>query len=324
MFVVTGANGFIGSAMVWELNRQGHKDIIAVDRVSPRERPELLNHLSIDQYIDAEEFLKILDSSSARDFKAVFHMGACSSTTEMNVEYLAKNNTDYTKSVFLSGLKNSWPLIYASSGAVYGQGEKGFDDAISTSEFHPLNPYGWSKAHFDIWAEKQTKTPPRWYGLRFFNVYGPNEYHKEDMSSVVYKAFKQIGETGRLKLFRSHNSDFEDGCQLRDFVYVKDITSWMWELYSGPSVQSGIYNLGFGKARTWLDLAKAVFENMNRKLEIEWIDMPASIRNQYQYFTEAKMSKLLGQGVKAPQWSLEKGIQDYLQKYLLQKDAHLS
>lgn len=310
--------------MVWELNRKGHQNIIAVDRVSPSERPDLLSHLKYDQYIDAEEFLKILKSPSARGFKAVFHMGACSSTTEMNVDYLAKNNTEYTKSVFMSGTQNGWPLIYASSGAVYGQGEHGFDDVRSTSHYHPLNPYGWSKAHFDVWSEKQVETPPRWYGLRFFNVYGPNEYHKADMSSVVYKAWKQIGETGRLKLFRSHRPDYKDGCQLRDFVYVKDITAWMWELYSTPSVTSGIYNLGFGKARTWLDLAEAVFSNMKRPLDVEWIDMPISIRNQYQYFTEAKMEKLLGQGLSAPRWSLETGVQDYLTNYLLQKDPHLS
>lgn len=316
VYVVTGANGFIGSAMVWELNQKGHKNILAVDRVDLKTRSELLKPLKYDQFMGADEFLKLSASHDARDFKGVFHMGACSSTTEMDEAFLKRINTDYTRSVFESSLKHGWPLLYASSGAVYGGGENGFDDATISEKFKPLNPYGWSKANFDVWAERQRQTPPNWYGLRFFNVYGPNEYHKGEMSSVVFKAVQQIKETGRLKLFRSHHPDYKDGEQLRDFVYVKDITNWMWQILNRPQVKSGIYNMGFGQARSWLDLAKNVFKSLDRPLEIEWIDVPASIRNQYQYFTEAKMTKLMQQGLTRPAWSLEDGVKDYVSSYL--------
>lgn len=322
MFVVTGANGFIGSAMVWELNRRGHTDILAVDRVDRQERPELLKSLQIADFMNADEYLRLAESGSTRDIQAVFHMGACSTTTEMNVEFLRQVNTEYTQKLFTAALNKDYPFIYASSGAVYGGGEHGFDDAVLSTTFQPLNPYGWSKAHFDVWAEQQRLCPKRWYGLRFFNVYGPNEYHKGDMSSVVFKAVQQIKEQGSLKLFRSHRPDYKDGQQLRDFIYVKDVTAWMWELFAQPKIQSGIYNMGFGQARSWLDLATAVFRHMNRPLTIDWIDIPTSIRNQYQYFTEAKMNKLLGQGLPRPRWSLEDGIADYVKNYLLNDNPY--
>lgn len=324
MFVVTGANGFIGSAMVWELNRQGHTNILAVDRVPRQERPELLSSLKYEKFMLADEFLSLCSSLEAKKFEAVFHMGACSSTTEMNEDFLKRVNTEYTKSVFNAAKNNLWPLIYASSGAVYGNGELGFDDEISSAALKPLNPYGWSKSRFDVWAESQNERPRRWYGLRFFNVYGPNEYHKGEMSSVVFKAVKQIKESGRLKLFKSHHPQYKDGHQLRDFVYVKDITHWMWQIYQSPQIQSGIYNMGFGQARTWLDLAEGVFSSLGSPMNIDWIEMPDSIRHQYQYFTEAKMTKLLGQGLQAPRWPIESGVKDYVTNYLMRHPRQLS
>jgi ADP-L-glycero-D-manno-heptose 6-epimerase len=322
MFIVTGANGFIGSALVWKLNQLGERDIIAVDALDPVNGPPLLKRLKYERFISAEEFLPWLETSEAKGIKAIFHMGACSSTTEMNEDFLRRVNTEYTRTLFLAAREGEYPLIYASSGAVYGGGTEGFDDRRPTSTYQPLNPYGRSKANFDIWAETQT-SGSRWYGLRFFNVYGPNEYHKGDMASVVFKAVQQIRQNGRLKLFRSHRQDYQDGKQLRDFVYVKEILNWMWELYTKPNVQSGIYNLGSGKARTWMDLANSVFENLSMPIDIDWIDMPENVRNQYQYFTEAKMDKLLAQGLTPPEWTLESGIADYVRNYLLRDDPYL-
>lgn len=321
MIVVTGATGFIGSVLVWDLNRRGYENLCVVDAVSPEERPEILNGKAFEEFIHRDEFLnKLEDSKWADQVQGIFHMGACSSTTEMDRAFLKRVNTDYSIRLFQFCAEKNIPYIYASSGAVYGDGSLGFDDRTPPSRFRPLNPYGESKAAMDIWALQQDRTPPRWYGLRFFNVYGPNEYHKGDMSSVVYKAFHQIKSTGQLRLFKSHNPDYKDGHQMRDFVYVKDITAWMIALYEQKKIQSGIYNMGYGTARTWLDLATQVFENMKQPLKIEWIDVPESIRNQYQYFTEARMEKLLAEGLTPPQWNLENGIRDYISHYLINGD----
>src|SRR6185312_14369376 len=252
MWIVTGATGFIGSALIWELNEHGETDIVAVDHIRPEERPGILRKRKYREFVRADDLFTYLQKAAG--VKGVFHMGACSSTTETDEDYLRRNNVEYSQKVFEYCTRQNVPLIYASSGATYGDGKLGFDDARNPSDYKPLNLYGWSKLKFDIWALQQKATPPRWYGLRFFNVYGPNEYLKGDMASVVFKAFNQIRESGQLRLFRSHNPEYKDGEQLRDFVYVKDIVRWMREMMQTPSVASGIYNMGYGDALTWLDL----------------------------------------------------------------------
>ena len=317
MIIVTGANGFIGSALVWELNQSGRTDIVCVDTVDLKERPEPLKKARYKNFLKKDELWDFLEKPEAdAKVEAIFHMGACSATTEMNVEFLNENNVEYTRRIWNWCTRHKKTYIYASSGAVYGDGSKGFDDSLPSTAFAPLNPYGESKAAFDRWAETQTKTPPRWFGLRFFNVFGPNEYHKGFMCSVPFKAFEQITQTGTLALFRSHNPDYEDGKQMRDFVYVKDVTRWMIELLLLPNARSGIYNMGFGKARTWLDLATAAFQTLDRPTEIKWIDVPEAMRPRYQYFTEAKMDRLKAQGLSQPQWPLESAVDDYLRNYL--------
>jgi ADP-L-glycero-D-manno-heptose 6-epimerase len=337
MIVITGANGFIGSALAWDCNNRGRKDLLCVDSISIEDRPGLLSRRQYLSLMDADDFLAYLGGSEAqKEIEIIVHMGACSDTTEMNRDYLRRNNTEYTQKLFTWCTQHQRPIIYASSGATYGLGELGFSDAVDPQLLRPLNPYGESKIAFDRWAVRQEKVPPVWFGLRFFNVYGPNEYHKGAMSSVVCKAFEQIRKTGALQLFRSNNASFEDGKQMRDFVYVKDITSWIWQLLNaintgrslGSSAapvlySSGIYNMGYGQARTWLDLAQAVFNQMQVPLSIHWIEMPPSLRDQYQYFTEARMERLFAIGLQSPAWSLESGIRDYLKNYLLTEDPYL-
>ena len=310
MFIITGANGFIGSALVKELNDKKTTEIICVDRVSLSQRGHLLGMSEYKEFISSDEFLKNLESYS--DIDCVFHLGACSDTTETNRDFLRENNTIYTEKLFTWCANSQIPFVYASSAAVYGDGKNGFDDRKSPEEYMPLNPYGESKLNFDQWVVKQKQAPPRWYGLRFFNVFGYNESHKKDMSSLVYKAFQQIKISQRLKLFKSYHPKYEDGRQMRDFIYVKDITRWLWELYEKPNVASGIYNMGFGKAQTWLNLASAVFQSVKKPVNIEWIEIPENIRDQYQYFTEANMSKLNEQSLGKPTWPLKEAIEDYI------------
>jgi ADP-L-glycero-D-manno-heptose 6-epimerase len=243
-------------------------------------------------------------------------MGACSSTTEMDTEFLRQNNTLYTQKLFEWCRENKVVYIYASSAATYGAGELGFSDLTDPNLLKPLNPYGFSKVAFDRWVLKHGNNPTPWYGLKFFNVFGPNEGHKGPMSSLVYKAFHQVTATGELGLFKSYNPKYEDGCQLRDFVYVKDVTRWMAELIDRTPV-SGIYNMGFGTARSWLDLANGVFGALDKTTKIKWLEMPDNIKGQYQYFTEADMSSWRRIGMSAPQWSLEAGVSDYVKNYLL-------
>lgn len=322
MIIVTGANGFIGSVMVWELNQRGITDIVAVDSVGLNER-NLLVKRQIHKFLLKDELWPYLESDEAKKKVTwVIHMGACSSTTETNKEFLWENNTYYTQRIFEWCTQHGKSMIYASSAATYGAGELGFDDTTDPEKLRPLNLYGESKVLFDRWALKQTKTPPHWYGLKFFNVFGPNEYHKGPMSSVAFKAYHQIKDNGTLGLFKSANPEYKDGEFMRDFVYVKDVTGWMAELMDKKPA-NGIYNMGFGKPRTWLDLANAVFSAMGKELKINWLEMPENIRGQYQYFTEAKTDKWRAAGMSPAKWPLEKAVADYVQNYLSQKDPLL-
>lgn len=322
MIVVTGANGFIGSVMVWELNQMGHKDIVGVDTVSLTER-NLLKNRQYHSFLLKDDIWDFLKSEEAKSKVTwIIHMGACSSTTETNKEFLWENNTYYTQRLFEWCAEYGKSFIYASSAATYGAGELGFDDQTDPELLKPLNLYGESKVLFDRWALKQSKTPNHWYGLKFFNVFGPNEYHKESMSSVAFKAFNQINDTGKLSLFKSANPQYKDGEFMRDFVYVKDVTGWMAELMQKQPT-NGIYNMGFGKPRTWLDLANSVFSALGKETNIDWIEMPENIRGQYQYFTEAKTDKWTSAGMSAAKWPLEKAVADYIQNYLTKEDPLL-
>ena len=316
MIVVTGAAGFIGSCLVSRLNQAGHLNIVVVDDFSKKEKDKNLEGKTILAKVGRDGFIKWLnDFGQEVDF--IYHIGARTDTTEFDVEVFNKLNLNFSKEVWNACVNFSIPLVYASSAATYGLGEHGYkDDHNVIPKLTPLNPYGVSKNDFDLWVLQQKVFPPFWAGLKFFNVYGPNEFHKGRMASVIFHAFGQIGKTGGMKLFRSHNVDYSDGEQLRDFVYVKDVVEvCTYLMESRPD--SGIYNLGSGVARTFLDLAKNTFKSMEVEQNISFIDTPEDIRDKYQYYTEANMQKLIDSGYDKGFTSLEDAVADYVKNHLI-------
>ncbi len=316
MIVVTGAAGFIGSVMVEKLNNDGITDIIITDDFSNENKNKNLAEKKYIKKVHRDEFFQWFDINNA-DVDFVIHIGARTDTTEFDMDVLNVLNLDYTKQIWLRCTEYKIPLIYASSAATYGLGEHGYnDDHEVIYDLKPLNPYGISKNEFDKWALKQDVKPPFWAGLKFFNVYGPNEYHKNRMASVIFHAFNQISAAGKVKLFKSHNPNFKDGMQLRDFVYVMDVVEVIRFLME-KRTDSGLYNLGTGRARAFKDLALATFKAMDIEPVIEYVDTPADIRDKYQYFTEANMNKLRSIGYSKKFTSLEDGIRNYVREYLI-------
>lgn len=313
--VVTGAAGFIGSCLVGYLNHQGFNNLILVDNFSRKDKEPNLAGKRYDRKIEREEFFSWLQHAH-HEVDFVFHLGARTDTTEFNYSVHQHLNVEYSQRIWNYCTIQNIPLVYASSAATYGAGELGYsDDHSIIGELEPLNPYGISKNEVDKWVLHQQDHPPFWAGIKFFNVYGPNEYHKGRMASVIFHSFRQIKEKGVVKLFKSHKEGYEDGQQVRDFIYVKDIVKVLfWMMQHQPA--SGIYNLGTGKARTFEDLVKATFAGLDLPPKIQYIDMPDDIRDKYQYFTEAEMQKLRKAGYSENFYSLEEGVNDYVRHYL--------
>jgi len=335
--IVTGAAGFIGSYMVGYLNRRGYNNIIIVDDFSDLEKKSNYNSKRIADFVERDRFIEWVYHEPFR-IDLVFHLGARTDTTEFDYSVHEKWNVEYSKNIWAYCTEKNVPLIYASSAATYGSGELGYkDDHDIVGQLKPLNPYGVSKNEFDKWALEQDKQPPFWAGLKFFNVYGPNEYHKGRMASVMFHSYNQVKETGKVKLFRSHNPQYKDGEQLRDFIHVDDVAAIMYWMMAEVKRQtsnvahesengltthhsplaSGIYNVGTGKARTFKDLVTAIFSSLNLKPQIEFIDTPEDIREKYQYFTEADMNKLRAAGYDTKFLSLEDGVSSYVKDFLL-------
>jgi ADP-L-glycero-D-manno-heptose 6-epimerase len=315
MIIVTGAAGFIGSCLIQKLNELKFRYIIAVDDFSTAEKNLNLANKAIMERVERKDLFSWLEKNN-REVEFFFHIGARTDTTEFNTAIFDELNLDYSKKVWKACVDFQIPLVYASSAATYGLGELGYDDDEALlSSLKPLNPYGDSKNDFDIWAMAQEKKPFFWAGLKFFNVYGPNEYHKGRMASVIWHAFNQIKDNGSLKLFKSHRNDFKDGEQMRDFIYVKDLIQVCVFLMEHRK-NSGIYNLGTGKARSFNDLGKATFRALGLEPNLTYIDTPVDIRDKYQYFTEANMNKLRSIGYTIPFTSLEEGVNEYVKDYL--------
>lgn len=317
MIVVTGGSGFIGSALVWRLNKMGREDIIIVDEFGENDKWQNMVQLKFADVFDKNEFGHMVSSDFLKNFQidTVFHLGACSSTTEKNFDYLMKNNYEYTKFLCEKSVDNNIRFIYASSAATYGDGSNGYqDDESKLHTLRPLNGYGYSKHLFDLWALKSGMLN-KIVGLKYFNVYGPNEYHKDDMRSVVNKCFGQIKETGKARLFKSANKDFKDGEQSRDFIYVKDavdMTLFFWE----NKIVNGIYNIGTGEANSFNNLIKPIFKSLELKENIEYFDMPAILTEKYQYYTKADISKLRSSGYEGSVTPIGDAVSDYVVNYL--------
>ena len=315
--LVTGGAGFIGSAIVWELNRRGFENIIISDRLGTDEKWKNLTGLRYLDYVDADVLLEAVESSedSLGDISAIFHLGACSATTETDADFLISNNYEYTKSMALWAQAIDARFVYASSAATYGDGAQGMSDTDSIDGLRPLNMYGYSKHLFDQWAEKQGILDDI-VGLKYFNVYGPNENHKDDMRSLVNKAYAQIVETGKVGLFKSYKSDYKDGEQMRDFLYVKDAVKMTLHLAENPDA-GGLFNVGSGTASTWIQLVDAIFGALDKKPEIEFIEMPLTMRDKYQYYTCADTGKLAGSGYSGGTTELADAVRDYVTNYLV-------
>ncbi len=318
MILVTGGAGFIGSVLVKELNNLGISDIVIVDRLAESSKWLNLRGLKYAHYVHADEFFDDKYEMIHNRIRQIFHMGACSSTTEMDMDYLMKNNVEYSKYLFGMAYQKDIPFIYASSAATYGAGELGYcDNEQQIPQLRPLNPYGYSKQLFDEWVLKQIKKPKIWFGLKFFNVYGPQEYHKGGMRSVVHQAYQQIKSNGVVKLFKSHREGVADGEQQRDFIYVRDIARAMI-MFSQQEEhkKSGIYNMGTGQARSFRELVEATFSALNLNPRIEYIPMPEHLREQYQYYTQADMRKFKQEFPSFSFMSIEEGVRDYVQNFL--------
>jgi len=315
VIVVTGAIGFIGSAFVSYLNQLGYTDIIVVDDFYQWKKEKNLKGRRVHDWVHRDLFINYFEKLASQ-IDVVFHLGARTDTVSDDVATFNALNLQYSKDIWRICTANSIPLVYASSAATYGDGQFGFsDDHALVNKLKPLNAYAVSKQDFDLWVLEQKQTPPQWYGLKFFNVYGPNEYHKGRMASVIFHAWHQIRESGSLKLFKSHRTDYKDGGQERDFIYVKDVLQMAWNIHK-EKPESGLYNVGTGKARTFEDLGKATFKAMGLEPNIIYIDMPEDLREKYQYFTEADMNKWKSAGLLLPATSLEEGVKDYVQHFL--------
>jgi ADP-L-glycero-D-manno-heptose 6-epimerase len=318
--LVTGGAGFIGSALIWALNGHGSERIVVSDRFGTDEKWRNLSPLRFADYVEADDLLPRLRSGALGQFDLVLHLGACSATTEKDASFLIRNNYEYTKDLAGWALGQGARFVYASSAATYGDGAAGMSDTAPIEPLRPLNMYGYSKQLFDLHALR-AGVLPKIVGLKYFNIFGPNEDHKADMRSLVHKATAQAQQEGVIRLFRSHKPEYRDGEQKRDFLYVKDAVAMTLHLAANPAA-GGLFNIGSGGARTWLDLARAVFAALGREPKIEFIDMPEVLRGKYQYFTEADISKLRGAGYVSNVATLEEAVRDYVQGYLL-PDARL-